>query len=183
MLPELSEIQKKRRKIGITQKGLAIASQTSQSLIAKVESSKLVPSYDIAKRIFAALDALENKDQIHVSKIMSARIIGIDRKEKLIEAIRLMRKHNVSQIPVFSSENVVGSISEQTITDLTLTTDMKKAKRLPVDNFMDAPFPRVNENTPISIVASLLHHNQAVLIVNKSKIAGIVTKADLMKAV
>lgn len=183
MLPDLTDIQKKRRKIGITQKALAIASQTSQSMIAKIEASKIIPSYDIAKRIFAALDALEKKDHVSVEKIMTANIIGISRKDKLVDAIRLMRRHNVSQIPVFGKEDIAGSISEQTITDLTLVEDMKKAKKLPVETFMDAPFPKVGEGTPISIIASLLHYNQAVIITKKSKISGIVTKADLMNAV
>jgi len=183
MLPDLTDISKRRRKLGITQKALAFASQTSQSMIAKLESGKIIPSNDIARRIFVALDAVEKKENVQVSSILTAHVVGVEKKGALSEAIRIMRTKNISQIAVFHGSRIVGSISDQTITDLALKEDLKKIKKQPVERFMDAPFPQVGEDTPLPVVTSLLHYNSAVIITNKDEIAGIVTKADLMKCV
>lgn len=183
VLPDLSDIQKRRRKFGLTQNALAFASQTSQSMIAKIESNKIIPSYDIAKRIFVALDAMEKKESVQVSSILTAHVAGVDKKDALSEAIRIMRTKNISQIAVFHGARIIGSISDQTITDLALKEDLKKIKKQSVEQFMEAPFPQVGEGTPLTVVTSLLHYNNAVIITKKDKIAGIVTKADLMKCI
>ena len=67
--------------------------------------------------------------------------------------------------------------------NLALKEDLKKIKKHPSEQYMDPPFPQVGEETPLSVIASLLHYNPAVIITKRDKTAGIVTKADLMKAV
>jgi len=54
MLPELSEIKARRKQLGITQEELAELAEVSQSLIAKIENSSIIPTYDRVKRIFDA---------------------------------------------------------------------------------------------------------------------------------
>ena len=56
MLPDLEEIQKRRRSLGLSQKKLASYASVSQSLIAKIEGGKIDPSYKNVKRIFKALE-------------------------------------------------------------------------------------------------------------------------------
>ncbi len=46
---------------------------------------------------------------------------------------------------------------------------------------MDDPFPQVGEDAPVSLVANLLRVYPAVLVHRKEKVAGIITKADLLK--
>jgi len=53
--PPLSYIKKMRKKFGLTQAKLAKMAGVSQSLIAKIESEKIDPSYKIAKKIFTVL--------------------------------------------------------------------------------------------------------------------------------
>ena len=52
MFPKLNEISKKRKILGLTQSELAKLAGVSQSLIAKLESGKIEPSYTKVKTIF-----------------------------------------------------------------------------------------------------------------------------------
>ena len=59
MLPELTQIKAMRRRLAVSQKGLAFITGASQSLISRVEAGAVVPAYDKAKTIFDALERLE----------------------------------------------------------------------------------------------------------------------------
>ena len=52
-----------------------------------------------------------------------------------------------------------------------------------VKEYMDDPLPQVSPGTDINTLSSLLEHNKAVLIIEKGRVEGIVTKADLLKVV
>ena len=53
LLPPVQEIKKRRVALGISQKKLASSIGASQSLIAKIESNRVNPSYDVVKKIEA----------------------------------------------------------------------------------------------------------------------------------
>ena len=101
MLPSLEEIKKRRKVLGLTQTQLAKEAGVSQSLIAKLEVGKLEPTYTNAKKIFFVLDKLENKSSKKAKDIMSNKIIKIESKDQVRNAIKLMKKNNISQLPVF----------------------------------------------------------------------------------
>jgi len=58
-LPDISQITSFRRRLGVTQKRIAIESGVSQSLISKIEAGRVVPTYDNAKLIIDALERIE----------------------------------------------------------------------------------------------------------------------------
>ncbi len=184
MLPQLEEIQKKRRKLGLRQAELAKLAGVSQSLIAKLESGRVSPSYENARAIFEALERLEEKEQGKARDILTRNVMSISRREPLSKAILLMKKNEISQLPVLDGHNVVGSVSEQTILNkLAGGIDPSKLSSLAVENVMDESFPRIDEDTPLPAVSALLRYNPAVLTAKKGKITGIITKADLFKVV
>ena len=49
MFPNISEIKKRRKKLEITQTQLAVHANVSQSMIAKIESNMIEPSYAIGE--------------------------------------------------------------------------------------------------------------------------------------
>ena len=182
MLPNLEEIKRRRKVLGLTQTQLAKESGVSQSLIAKLEVGKLEPTYSNAKKIFFVLDKLENKTSKKAKDLMTPKIIKIDQKDIVKNAIKLIKKNNISQIPVFDSDAVVGSISEKTILDkIAQGDDIKLLEKEKIGTVMDNPLPTINIDTPLTSVVSLLQHNQALLVLTKNKIAGIITKSDLLK--
>ena len=87
MTYELEEIRKIRKKLGMTQTELANRAGVSQSLIAKIESSRIDPTYTKTKKIFAALSELEKKEEIKAGQLMTGKLIGITPNASVKEAI------------------------------------------------------------------------------------------------
>lgn len=184
MLPSLDEISKRRRVLGLTQSKLSTLSNVSQSLIAKIERGKIDPTYSRIRRIFDCLENMEKDSGKSVKDVMSTRIIKVSKDVKIDKAVRLMKDNDVSQIVVVSRGKIVGSILDGLIIDrVAAGEDAAKLSTRKVEEVMNEPFPQVSENTPINIISPLFHHNNAVLVMKKSKVVGIVTKADLLKVV
>ncbi|MEM1538819.1 MAG: CBS domain-containing protein [Candidatus Bathyarchaeia archaeon] len=182
MLPSLEEIVRKRRMLGLTQKQLAKIAGVSQSLIAKLESGKINPSYDRVKAIFDALENLEMKSDLQAADMLHDDVIGVNKNETVSEAVKIMMEHGYSQLPVFDGENVVGSISEKTILEqIASGKNFAEISKLSVEEIMEESFPQVGKKTPLRVVSNLLQVYPAVLVSEKGKIVGIITKADLLK--
>ena len=182
MLPSLEEVLKKRRVLGLRQKELAKLAGVSQSLIAKLESGKIDPSYTKVKAIFDVLESLEMRREVYVEQILHDKVVGIRESDTVSKAVQLMREYGYSQLPVFDGERAVGSISEKTILRQILSgKDLTQMSVLSVSEVMDEAFPQVGENAPLSLVSSLLQVYPAALVSKKGKVIGIVTKADLLK--
>jgi predicted transcriptional regulator len=182
MLPPIEEIAKKRRMLGLTQKQLAKLAGVSQSLIAKLESQKIQPSYDKVKAIFDALENLETGVELHAADVLHNAVIGIQKNEPVSKAVKLMVDYGYSQLPVFDGEQVVGSISEKTMLEkVSSGRDFAQISQLPVESIMEENFPQVGKLTPLKLVSNLLEVYPAVLVSEKGKVVGIITKADLLK--
>jgi predicted transcriptional regulator len=182
MLPEIEEIEKRRKNLGLTQKSLAAFCGVSQSLIAKIESKKVSPSYYVVKKIFDCLESLEKKNRITAEQILTPKVVYIRKEEKVSKAIRLMRKRGYSQLPVFNGRTFIGSVSEKTILDQ-ISKGEKPSEFLnkKVEDIMEDAFPIVTEKEPLSSILTLLQNNHAIIVVKKGKTIGIITKADLLK--
>jgi predicted transcriptional regulator len=184
MLHSIDEIARKRKMLGLTQQRLAELAAVSQSLIAKIESGKIDPAYTKVKAIFHVLDQLETREDFHAKEILHNEVVSIQKEATVSEAVQLMTKHGYSQLPVFDGKHHVGSISEKTILSQVLAgKDPNQVSRLPIEDIMDEAFPQVGEDTPLSLLSSLLQVYSAVLVSKKGKAAGIVTKADLLKMI
>jgi predicted transcriptional regulator len=179
IFPELNSIKIRRQKLGLRQKELSELAKVSQSLIAKIESENLSPSYDVVRRIFTTLDSLEHKNEKKCSEIM-AKVITIDKKETVGKAIELMKKHSISQLPVLNNNEVVGSISESTIYNKILEGNSKiTLSKMQIGEIMSEPFPIIRADYPLSVAIPLLKSSEAILLTEKHYILGIITKSNL----
>lgn len=182
MLPSVDEIKRRRKKSDLTQKQLATISGVSQSVIAKIESKKLNPSYSIFEKIFTALETLEKKEIQRAKDILSTKVICVKKDDHIKRAISIMEETNYSQLPVIDKDKIIGSITEKTIVDLMVSgQDLSQILIKPVEKVMDETFPRISEDTPVTAVSALLQDSQAVLVTKRDKIVGIITKSDLFK--
>lgn len=181
MLPELNEIKKMRKRLGLTQAELAKLAGVSQSLIAKIESGKIMPNYEKTKRIFDTLESLSRAEDRNATDIMSKRVVSLDEKASVVRAAKLMEKYAFSQLPVIKGGKSIGTITERGIIEsMRSGIDLKKAK---VKDIMQESLPIIGPNTKFGTLACLLEHEQALLVSKKGKIIGIITKSDLLKAV
>ena len=182
MLPSIDEVAKKRRIMGLTQQKLARLAGVSQSLIAKLESRKIDPSYTKVKAIFDALERLQTETEVRAEEVLHSQIIGIQKNDPVSKAVQTMAEHGYSQLPVFDGEHAVGSISEKTIIGkFSAGKDLSEVSKLSVGDIMEEAFPQVGEDAPLPLLSNLLQVYSAVLISTKGKVVGIITKADLLK--
>lgn len=177
---DLKLIRELRIKLGLTQQQLAKLSGVSQSLIAKIESGRVNPSFEAVKKIFTALEKIrvERNMDIKARDIYTNNILYVSKNDPIYKAVEIMRKHDVSQLPVFDGDKLVGSISESTITRKLDQIDPHKTR---VYEIMDECFPIIPEETNLTLVKEILMEYQAVLTQRNGKITGIITKADILK--
>jgi predicted transcriptional regulator len=182
MLPSIEEVAKKRRIMGLTQQKLARLAGVSQSLIAKLESQKIDPSYTKVKAIFDALERLQTETEVRADQMLHNEVVGVQKSDPVSKAVQTMAGYGYSQLPVFDGDHAVGSISEKTIIGkVSAGKDLNQVSKLSVGDVMEEAFPQVGEDAPLPLISSLLQVYSAVLISTKGKVVGIVTKADLLK--
>ncbi len=182
MFPTLEDIAKKRRQLGLKQSELAKLAGVSQSLIAKLEAGTIDSSYTKVKTIFGVLERLEAKNRIQAEKILHTEVVTVQKKEPIAKVVQLMKEHGYSQIPVFNGKQSVGSVSEKTILRQILDgKDLAEISKLPTEKIMEEAFPQVSEDAPLSLISSLLQVYSGVLVSRKGVMAGIITKADLLR--
>ena len=96
------------------------------------------------------------------------------------QALGLMRLHDVSQLPVMDGAECVGSVTEYALT--TRSLESTRILDATVGEVMDEPFPLVDAQQPVESVTKLLSKaSPAVLIRENGRIAGIVTRSDVLQ--
>jgi len=169
---ELSDIKRLRVKVGLSQTALAKKVGVSQAHIAKIESGKVDPRFSTVEKIFRCLKE-EEKD--HCAKYMTPRIYGVQVDDSLATASKIMRDRGVSQVIVFRDETVVGMITEE---DLLRYPGHSSAS---ADKAMSEAPPMVSGTTSSDTVKELLLEFPAVVVVDRDRAVGIITRSDLIR--
>ncbi len=184
MVLGLPEIRKRRKAAGLTQDSLSKLSGVSQGAIAKIERGKVDPRYSAVKALFEALAKAEKGTVGSAGDVANRRLVSVGPRESMGKAVSLLKRRGISQIPVVENGRVVGSISERTILDnLAQGKTMGELEKERVEKIMEEPFPIVDKKTGIGVVEGLLKENSAVLVSEKGKLQGIITKSDLLKPI
>lgn len=184
MLPQLEEIGRRRRLLALSQKQLANLAGVSQSMIAKIETIRISPSYTKTKAVFDTLENLERRNEVKAKEVSHGKIVGVQSHESVAKGVRIMRETGCSQLPVFSGGQVVGSLTEKIILEkLVSAPNPDEVSKQSVEKIMDEAFPTVGEETPLSMISALLQYEPAVLVAKRGRTLGIITKADLLKVI
>ena len=183
-LPTPEDIKKLRKKVGLTQTELAKLAGVSQSLIARIEKGTVDPRLSTLRKIIEAIKLVEMraKKAKSAKDVMYSPVITIKSSEKVKKAIELMEKYAISQLPVVNDKGVpVGSITESTVLKKLLSGEPEKILKLKVEEIMEESFPTITTSTNIKDIQQLiLKKYPAVLVMEKGKIVGIITKIDLI---
>ncbi len=172
IFPEPNTITHRRKRLGITQQGLAREASISQSMLAKIESGKVQPGYAAARRIFEALEAKEIKDGKVAEDVMHGPVIALESNDTVEKAAKIAHEKQISQFPVMRKGVVVGSMRTSELVGL------KHEER--VGWSMSEPFPSVGRRTSIGSIIPLVKTQQAVIVVSDGKVVGIITADDLI---
>lgn len=177
-----SEIRALRAKLGLTQAQLAELAGITQAYIAKIEAGTADPRVSTLEKILKALERATREKRITAEQIMAAPIIAVKPEDKIEKAVRLMESYSISQLPVLDGATQVGSISEAALMHkIAAGEDMFRLVRSAIEEIMEDPFPTVGKDTDVDTVYHLLEHCPAVLVVDRGKAVGIITKADVLK--
>jgi cystathionine beta-synthase len=130
---------------------------------------------------------LEERDYSTAGDIISGyqpdrTMLGIDKNTSVVEAVRLLTEANVSQAPVTSGGEFVGSLIDTRL--LSAMIDNPDIKEQPVAEVMGSPFQVVPKDTTLDVLASLINRdNPAVLVPDGGNSMRIITQHDVLKAV
>jgi cystathionine beta-synthase len=110
------------------------------------------------------------------------KLLTINVEEKIADAVALMTKYNISQIPVKKGNEFVGALNDSYVFSKLIADD--KLKQETVDKVMQKPFPFVNMNTSIEDVSKLItKENNAVLLKDRLGEVHIITKHDVIESI
>lgn len=117
------------------------------------------------------------------SKNGHSKLLFIDEDMKVGEAVKMMNKEGISQLPVSDKkqEHIVGSlIDSKTLAKL---IDNPSLKDMPVKDVMDSPFTFVAMNNTVDVLSSLINKdNPALLVRDEKQDVHIITQQDLLMA-
>jgi len=167
-------LKKLRMERGLSQTELAALADISQAHVAKIESGKVDPRLSTVNRILLVLSEKE-REYKRCGDIMS-RVMPVRPETPAKKVAAIMKSSGFSQAPVMDRGVQLGSISEETL----LHNMDRNLERLQAKDIMDNPFPVVDVGETIEILPSLLDAHPAVLVSEKGRIRGIITKSDLL---
>lgn len=111
----------------------------------------------------------------------SKKLITISNTQTVQEAIELMKKYDIENIPVIDNGTNCGAISESGLFDKILNnTEIKKQ---PIVTVIEKAYPEVAFDTPVERLSSLItKENGAVLSKDETGSYHIVTKYDIIQS-
>lgn len=171
-----SLIKKLRIEAGLTQKKLAELAGVSQAHVAKIEHGKVDPRLSTINKILHVL--VEGK-QKKCKDIMTKGVLFARPNDSIMKISDVMIHNAISQIPIIDRNEVLGTITEETIIrNLRSNLAEEEAKKV-----MDKPLPTVYEETSIDAIRPILEERQGVLVTRGKEVVGIITRSDLLKTI
>ncbi len=124
---------------------------------------------------------LRVRDLINNKK--EASFTGISRDDTVRAALRAMKEHEFSQMPVLNGEEVVGSISETDVLNFLLRNPLDHAER-PLREIMRKPFPEVSTDLTLSELGRhITKENPAVVATDRSGRKHLIAQYDILQAI
>lgn len=116
-----------------------------------------------------------------VSGRVGKKLITVEPTQTVAEAVDLMKKYDIEQIPVLKDIEVIGSISEEGL--FLKIFNNPEIKHATVESVLEPAFTMVEFNTPVEKLGQLItKDNGAVLAKDESGSYHIVTKYDILQS-
>ncbi len=121
---------------------------------------------------------------MQIKNLMSEDLITVDKDQNLTDALKLLRKHNVSRLPVTNNKELVGIISERDIAKKLGSSKYENmpASRLHVSSVMVKDVITVPQSMQLGEVAKIMLEKGigSVPVMDDDQMVGIVSKADFV---
>ncbi len=129
---------------------------------------------------------LEKREYATVQDILkdrngSSELVTVSQDTPIVEAIKILNKQGISQIPVTEGEQFVGSLTDSKLLhQLINNPDMKND---PVSGIMDKPFQFISPRDTLDVLSSMIDkNNKALLVRDRLNQVHIITRHDLLMA-
>jgi len=106
------------------------------------------------------------------------RIVTTAKNTKIIDVIRLMKEHGISQLPVVDKSGILGMVSEAKILQY-LFDKSHKAEDV-IEPLISDRFKQISFDESVQNIADTIRDNKTVVVFESGKIFGIITKIDLL---
>jgi cystathionine beta-synthase len=117
-----------------------------------------------------------------VKKHKDQKLITVNKHTTLAEAVSLLTKYNISQIPVLEGNEYVGSLNDNYVFSQMIKGNLKNSDT--VESAMESPFPTVGSDASIESVSKLItKDNTAVLVKDLGGNVHIITKQDIIESI
>jgi cystathionine beta-synthase len=128
-----------------------------------------------SKKPTTAIDLIKNHQNL--------KLLTVKENQTVNDAYQLMKKYDVSQIPVVNDKlEFVGSLTDSDLFESLI--EQPELKSAHISKVMKAPFPFVKSDMAIDQVSKLINkNNQAVLMTDMGGNTHIITKYDVIDAV
>jgi cystathionine beta-synthase len=128
-------------------------------------------------------DAARAGDVVRAKGAALPSLVSVRGEDPVREALRLIRAHNVSQLPVQGSDgSYIGTVLESNLMSGLIEGSMHLEDS--VASRMEAPLPRIGAEAPVAEAARKLAQRDAALLVEDGdRIIGILTRFDLIEYV
>ena len=109
------------------------------------------------------------------------RLITLDANQTVAEAVSLMKKYHIENIPVTQQGNIIGSVSESGLFNTIVSG--QDVMQQTIAEHIENPYPEVTIDTPIDRISKLINReNGAVLCKDEAGNYHIITKYDIIDA-
>src|SRR3989344_4527688 len=105
MVFDITQLKEIRKQLNLTQHQFAQKIGISQSMVAKIESGKLDPTYSYVIKIEQAIESLSKNEELKAKDIMTKKIISVKKETQVKEIINVLTKHGISQVPIIEKNN------------------------------------------------------------------------------
>ena len=155
---------------------VALLPDTGRNYINKIFSDKWMMENGFLEnkvvKVIRIKDILNNKTDF-------PKIISIHSSEPLINAVKVMKEYNISQLPVIDNDDLVGSLNEASL--MKIIKDDTYFLKQKIILVMGKPLPKVDENLDISeVYRILLTDASGVVITSRNIPVGVITRTDLI---
>jgi predicted transcriptional regulator len=176
----IAEIRKRRLSLGISLGELARAVGRTDATVSRIERGKIRPSYQLVQQMLAFLEEREGRAAPHLTArdLVNPSLVTIDGAASVAEAARLMERGGFSQLPVLEEGRVTGSVSETVLLRALATPEGRRSK---VRDVQEGSYPILDLSFPAELLANLLTRYSAVLVAERGRLRGIVTRTDLIR--
>jgi CBS domain-containing protein len=119
-----------------------------------------------------------------IEKVMTKKIINVNKNDDLVHVLDLMEKHDITKIPVMDNHSLVGIVTDNKITDKLGSIKSKgiPAARMHASSVVDKDFSPVSPHDDVETILKTVGEPGLTMlpVMEKEKLVGVVTKADLL---